>query len=542
MNGPLSLDLKAVTQPERPAIRGERLRAHAIWPYLASLGLVAGFSLVGILLNPWLGEGYASLVFVVGVSMVGALYGLMPSLLCALLSSLLFDFFVSEPVFELAISRTTDLAPPVVFALCAVISGLLSGRLRDEATRANRSNQQLASLLSLSRQLQSASSDEAVYEILCESLLTGGPEGGIGLYRMTDGRAVAVGASAQRSEWIALAKAAMLWEPEWLEDEHLIACRLLAGEHCVGAMVVDRVTARARGIGLMLAQGRMAALALERIDLSLRLSEAHAHARTEELKSALLSSVSHDLRSPLTAISASAASLLHFGPQFDPETSRELLDGIVKEAARLNDLTTNLLQMTRLEAGEEGLSWSLLPVGESLRAIMGRVQMHRQTHPMTLHMPPQELLVRTDATLFDLAVTNVLQNAIRYSPPGRPITIACMPEGRWCHIAISDEGLGIPPAEQERVFDRFYRLARDARVPQGSGLGLAIVRGFVQASGGRITLESPLRDGQGTRITIILPLMEQEQGRLADEDEDEISANLADDADDRAPGAAGMKA
>jgi two-component system sensor histidine kinase KdpD len=115
VKSPLSLDLKAIAEPD-PPIADDRgaWRAHPLWPYLCSLGLVTGFSLVGILLNPWLGEGYASLVFVVGVSMVGALYGLMPSLLCALLSSLLFDFFVSEPVFELAISRTTDLAPPVV--------------------------------------------------------------------------------------------------------------------------------------------------------------------------------------------------------------------------------------------------------------------------------------------------------------------------------------------------------------------------------------------------------------------------------------------
>lgn len=523
--------MKTMTGPERPAADDRVMRGHPVVPYLRALALVTGFSLVGILLNPWLGEGYASLVFVVGVSMVGALYGLMPSLLCALLSSLLFDFFVSEPVFELAISRTTDLAPPVVFALCAVISGLLSGRLRDEATRANRSNQQLASLLSLSRQLQSASSDEAVYAILSESLLAG-QDGHLGLYRMVDDRPVPVGQSSEENEWIALAQAAMQWEPEWLEDEFLVGCRLLAGEHCVGAMVVDRATARARGIGLMLAQGRMAALALERIDLSLRLSEAHAHARTEELKSALLASVSHDLRSPLTAISASAASLLTFGPQFDRETSHELLDGIVKEAARLNDLTTNLLQMTRLEAGEEGLSWSLLPVGESLRAIMGRVQRHRQTHTMVLHMPAQELLVRTDATLFDLAVTNVLQNAMRYSPEGSRITIECRTEGESCAIAISDEGYGIPPSEQARVFDRFYRLARDARVPQGSGLGLAIVRGFVQASGGTITLESPLRDGQGTRITITLPLMVQDQSHIDtalahDDDEEEASSDSA---------------
>jgi two-component system sensor histidine kinase KdpD len=237
----------------------------------------------------------------------------------------------------------------------------------------------------------------------------------------------------------------------------------------------------------------MAALALERIDLSLRLSEAHAHARTEELKSALLASVSHDLRSPLTAISASAASLLTFGPQFDRETSHELLDGIVKEAARLNDLTTNLLQMTRLEAGEEGLSWSLLPVGESLRAIMGRVQRHRQTHPMTLHMPAQELLVRTDSTLFDLAVTNVLQNAIRYSPAGSPITIECSAQGEGASIAISDEGYGIPPAEQEKVFDRFYRLARDARVPQGSGWGWRLSGALFRRRAVRLSLNPAAR-------------------------------------------------
>jgi two-component system sensor histidine kinase KdpD len=130
-----------------------------------------------------------------------------------------------------------------------VISGLLSGRLRDEATRANRSNQQLASLLSLSRQLQSASSDEAVHAILMESMLAG-QAGQIGLYRMIDGAAVPVGDSQATAEWIDLARAAMQWEPEWIEDEHLVGCRLLAGERCVGAMILDRATARGRGVGL----------------------------------------------------------------------------------------------------------------------------------------------------------------------------------------------------------------------------------------------------------------------------------------------------
>lgn len=495
MNRPL-LHFRATGAPPTGSARRGR------WSGLAvSLALMIGVALLGIVLAPWLGEGYVSLVFVVGIAAVGALYGLFAALVCAVAGALMFDFFVSEPVFEFTLNRVTDLAPPVVFTACALISGLLSGRLRDEATRANFSNQQLESLLDVSRQLQRAASDEEVLRVLAQGM---GQD--LGIYRARDGRMDPVAGSPLAPAWRDLAQTACHADQEWLSGGGLVGCRLVAGQHTVGAMVV--APEGAADVGFLLACARMAALALERIDLALQLAEAHAAARTEELKTALLASVSHDLRSPLTAISTSAASLLAFGAQFDGETSRELLRGIVEESSRLNHLTSNLLQMTRLQAGEQGLYGSLLPVAETLRAVVARTRQMAGARQVTLEAASQELLVCADTALFDLALTNVLQNAVYYSPDGTAITVACRAQGAQCAIAITDEGAGIPPDQQQRVFERFYRVERDGRAPRGSGLGLAIARGFVAASGGTIAIDSPVRDGRGTTITIRLPLVE----------------------------------
>ena len=466
------------------------------WLSLAlSLVWTLGFALLGIALTPWLGEGYASLVFVVGIAAVGALHGLVAALISAVIGALMFDFFVSEPVFQFTLTRSTDLAPPLVFTACAVISGLLSGRLRDEATRANVSNRQLESLLDVSRQLQRAASDDDVLRVVMAGAARAG------LYRARDGGMEPVAGSPVAPEWLAVAGEACAGEAEWCSRADLIGLRLLAGEHGLGAMVVAPEGAADRGF--LLASARMAALALERIDLATQLSEVHATARTEELKTALLASVSHDLRTPLTTISTSAASLLAFGPQFDQETSRELLRGIVEESSRLNHLTTNLLQMTRLQAGE--LFGAILPVAETVQAVVGRMRAQAGARRVRCIAPERELLVRADVALFDLALTNVLQNAVYYSADGTSIAVECSTRGGLCLIAITDEGVGIAPEQQQRVFERFYRVERAGR---GSGLGLAIARGFVEASGGTITLESPVSEGRGTRIIIALPLVE----------------------------------
>lgn len=231
--------------------------------------------------------------------------------------------------------------------------------------------------------------------------------------------------------------------------------------------------------------------------------------RTEELKSALLSSVSHDLRTPLTAISASASSLITFGNDIDRGTSDSLLKGIVNECERLNRFTANLLELSRLQAGEEAISAQVLSVNDVVRVVVERLRPRFKGRKVQFRPTSPDILVMADAALFELALANIVQNALIYSGPDEPVLIECKRIGLSCVLTVTDAGCGIPASEQQRVFERFYRVRRGEGSPQGSGLGLAIARGFVEAFGGEIALESPVVEGKGTRMQINLPIFEE---------------------------------
>lgn len=256
------------------------------------------------------------------------------------------------------------------------------------------------------------------------------------------------------------------------------------------------------------ALGNLVMIAIERATLSEAISESRATARTEELKTALLSSVSHDFRTPLTAISASASSLIDYRTQLDQHTSERLLRSIVDECERLNRYTANLLEMSRLEAGQSAVRRQPLDVFDILRAVLKRVRARAGLRVFEQIRDDVELTVLADAALFELALVNLLDNAILYSPDGSTIRIEARCEGMNCRIAISDEGSGIPPDDLERVFERFYRVPRSGTLPRGSGLGLAIARGFVEAFDGSIEACVPGVLGRGTSIVINLPLIE----------------------------------
>ncbi len=247
-------------------------------------------------------------------------------------------------------------------------------------------------------------------------------------------------------------------------------------------------------------------LALERAQFASRIAEADAQMRTEELKSALLSSVSHDLRTPLTAISASASSLIAFGNRIDDETSQALLRGIVDECDRLNRFTANLLELSRLQAGGDAISGQVLSVNDVVRAVVQRLRQRFTDRTIEIRPADPYILVVADTALFELAVTNIVQNALIYSEPNTRVSIESNTDDEFCRLTVTDEGYGIPSAQQERVFERFFRVRRTETSPQGSGLGLAIARGFVEAFGGRIALQSPVKDMKGTRMTISLPI------------------------------------
>ena len=471
-----------------------------------SLALLAVSCLAGIAVKPWLGEGYSALIFVLGISLAGASSGLTLALVNALIASAIFNLFVAEPVLTFRLTTGTDLAPPVVFTLCAIVSGVLSGRLKDETYRVRLANLQLASLLQTSRSLQKATSEAEVLQAL-KAVLPGKLGFNLALYRLVDGSPVPVGDSPTDPGWTLVAWRLGAENVEFIHAAPLSGYRLTGSNGVVGALVNDEADNSGLERAFMLAVARVTGLALERAELASRIAEAQAAARTEELKTALLSSVSHDLRTPLATISASASSLIEYGERFDAETSRQLLVGIAEECDRLNHFTSNLLEMTRLQAGQSGLRISALSAVDVIRGVISRLKRSVRGQSIEFVPPRQEVLVAVDTALFELVLTNILQNAILYSGDATKILVRCDVDGNDCAISVTDQGVGIPFADQQKIFERFYRVERNESAPKGTGLGLAIARGFVEAFGGTISVVSPVDRGRGTVVTIRLPLL-----------------------------------
>jgi two-component system, OmpR family, sensor histidine kinase KdpD len=229
--------------------------------------------------------------------------------------------------------------------------------------------------------------------------------------------------------------------------------------------------------------------------------------RTDELRAALLSSVSHDLRTPLASIKAAASSLLQEDVQWDEETKRSFARSIEREADRLNRLVSNLLDMSRIEDGALKPEKELYMIPELIQDVFGRLQplLHGrilQTQVAT-DLPPVEL----DYMQIDQVLTNLIENAVRYTPKNSPIEVSAHCEGAQIVISVADRGPGIPPGDLDRVFDKFYRVLDGKQTtghPTGSGLGLAVCKGLVEAHGGRIWAEP--RKGGGVVFSVSLPL------------------------------------
>jgi two-component system sensor histidine kinase KdpD len=229
--------------------------------------------------------------------------------------------------------------------------------------------------------------------------------------------------------------------------------------------------------------------------------------RTDELRAALLSSVSHDLRTPLSSIKAAASSLLQEDVQWDDEARRSFALAIEHEADRLNRLVGNLLDMTRIEGGALKPEKEWYPIVELIHDVLGHMQPLLQKRTVQTYLPDNLPPVELDYLQIDQVLTNLIENAVRYTPAESPIEISARVDGDYMLISVADRGPGIPEVDLKRVFDKFYRVmdtqSRAAR-PVGSGLGLAVSRGLVEAHGGRIWAEN--REGGGAIFRFTLPL------------------------------------
>jgi two-component system sensor histidine kinase KdpD len=479
--------------------------------YIGAVGVVFVTVCLAFLLHRLMPHASLSLLFLTGVLIVSARTGLGPSLVASVLSFLAYNFFFTPPYYTLQVADDGDVATLLFFLLMAAITGNLAARMYTEIDKRRTSLQRISNLYAFSRRMSSSAGTEAVLEALADHLAqsTGRT---VAVLVAAPGSLPAVRARAGRAASLHPADIKDAWSrddpgPAVIHAWHFL--KLIAHDEPVG-MVAILGQVDAEQIDLARSLCDQATVALDRTRLVADLEQARLVSETEQLRSALLSSVSHDLRTPLASIIGSTTSLLEYGDSFSTENRRDLLATVVAEAQRLDRHIQNLLDMTRLGQGKMTLRRDWVDLHDIVSSAVDRLRDALKGLPVTIDIADTVPLLWVHGVLIEQALVNLLDNAICFSPPDGRITItARAAEGR-VEIDLCDDGPGIPVNEREKIFDMFYTVRQGDRGNlQGTGLGLAICRGMVAAHGGNVTARDG-RNGRGTCMRIVLPVTRPE--------------------------------
>ena len=504
-------------EPPRPVQKRPQVKG-----YVIAAVAVAAANLLAAVIDRTASGANLAMVFLLAVLLTGLSSGFGPAIFAAGLAAVSYNFFFLEPRLSFVIGHATDILTFVVFFVVAMIAGSLAGRMRDQARATSRRAAVVTALLAASRGLSATPTRQAAAEALAEQAAAA--VGGTAVVLLSDPqgeiRPVAGAPDVKPLSTGAMAAARWAWEkgepagagtgtmPQvgW-SFWPLQGLRSRSGVAGVEAGKIAPGSDEERLLLALLDQG---AVGLERAELASASAEAQALRRSDQLRAALLNSISHDLRTPLSTVLGAATTLIDYGEGLKPAVKADLLTSIREEADRLNRYVGDLLDMTRLEGG--GLAPRLQPtdVRDVLGAAIERVTKRLGARTLARDFPAQLSTVEADPTLLEQAVVNILENAINYSPDGTAIEVAAYEDRANVVIAIEDEGKGIPGPELERVFDKFRRVEQPSDRGQGIGLGLAISKGFVEAQGGRIAAASPIHGDaatgfRGTRVLISLP-------------------------------------
>jgi two-component system, OmpR family, sensor histidine kinase KdpD len=442
-----------------------------------------------------------SLLFMTGVLIVAVRHGLWPSIYASMLSFLVFNFFFTEPVYTLKVSEEGDLATLVFFLLMASISGNLAFRMRDAMMKRETATARTVALQAMTQKVAGAATRDQILQILVDQLADN---------LMCAVVAVAAGGRTGTAAKHFTSERMVSPLPGWCDllrsSAKLVGWTTLpinTKRGRIGGVAINRsiITREERDYATTLTD--QAAIAVERTMLVSDLEEARLVSQREQLRVALLSSVSHDLRTPLSAVIGAASSLLAYESSLSDKDSSELLQSIVEEAERLDRYIQNLLDMTRLGQGELKLQRDWEDVRDLISAASRRLRLNARDVQVKMDVSSDAQLLNVHGDLMEQVFVNLLDNAARYSPAHSPICVKVTRNAEAVVIEISDEGPGIPEADREKVFDPFYRVhERDRK--SGTGLGLSICRGIVRAHGGEVTAHAGTT-GRGATLRLRIP-------------------------------------
>jgi two-component system sensor histidine kinase KdpD len=493
---------------------------HRWWRYVLGMALIALSTLLGLAMRPHFSPISIIMIYLLSVVISAFYLGLGPAMLVSVLGVLLFDFFIIPPYLTFAVSDTEYVFTFIVLLVVGIVVSYLTSRVRRESRVARKRAAETATLYALSRNLTNTMEMEATIRAIINSA------------KETFGRDVAIFLPDDQNKEILKRHAE---NPNLVIDKNEVAAAVWSFQHQkkVGQSTDTLPNAKALYLPLNTARGvvgvmalwvsdttsqltieqtrlleafaDLAAVAIERTQLAEEARNAQILAATEKLQAALLNSISHDLRTPLVSIIGVLTSLKEEGMGLDDVARTNLIQVATEEAERLNHLIANLLDVSRIEAGAIRISRQPSDVQDIVAVALEQSGSRSGNRPIKLDISSALPFVSVDFGLIVQALVNILDNALKYSPPDSPIEISGRQVAPEVEIEVADQGSGIPPEDLQHVFDKFYRVHRPDNVT-GTGLGLSISKGIIEAHGGRIVAGN--RPGGGTIIRLTLPVAE----------------------------------
>lgn len=521
------------------------LRGTSVHWLLVSLGAVTALTGIMFAFRAQLGVLNVLLLYLLVTFFLALSGGLWPGVLSAILGFLAFDFFFIPPFQTLDVAAPDHVLALFVYLGVAVITARLVSGMRARTEQAQRESRRMTLLAELNAALIGDVTLDAILARIAERIVSVyGAQGCRVLVRGEDeelrtaafypesigptvdrtGRSLAEWAAANRTPVGRSGRGGRIVgrnpvPPTSTGDADALYLPIMTKHRIAGVLeVMGRP-----GVGVFRAEDQQtlmtfvdqAALALERARLSAEAAQAAASAQSDELKSALLAAVSHDLRTPLASIKASATSLLDNSIEWDRETRQDFLEAIDEETDRLTLMVSNLLDLSRIEGGALRPQMDWYDIDELVVDVRARLAPRTRNHALVIAVEPDLPLLRFDYVQIAQVLVNLIENAVKYTAAGTPIVVAAHQVPGAVEISVHDDGPGIPREHQLRLFDKFYR-AYAATAAPGVGIGLAISKGLVEAHGGRIWVESEPGSGTTFRFTLPLPPPSRARSRLGE--------------------------
>ncbi|RXF72818.1 sensor histidine kinase [Hansschlegelia zhihuaiae] len=522
--GPIAV-LVAAGDGETVPPKSVEPRADAASPrirgYVAAAAAVLLAGLAGLAVDLAIDLPNISLIFVPAVLAIAVRHGLWPSLAASIFAALAYNYFFTDPRFSLTVSDPSNVVAILFFSLTAVLASSVAARVRSQTLSARQQARVTAELYGFSRKLAAVATEDdllwaAAHQVALMLkvdvvLLTAAPSGlAIG------------GAYPPEDELDAAELAAATWAYQHDEPTGRGAATLPGATRLFlplktsrGKLGVVGVARRSAGAVLTPSERRLldaladqTAVALERIRLAADVDEARLEAETERLRGALLTSVSHDLKTPLATVMGVITSLRSYGGLYDEATRDDMLASAQSETERLNRFVANLLDVVKLDAGGVAAKAEALDLEDVVGSALRRAGSALGDREVTVAFSEAPLLARGDPVLLEHALVNVLENAGKYTPASARIAIEGVRDGDGVSLTVTDDGPGVSPEDLPHVFERFYRSSEGDRKTAGTGLGLAIAKGFLEAMGGSISAETAPA-GRGARFTLRLRRAEE---------------------------------